>query len=48
MKTKDFGDSGYGAFKVLGFIYIWLFAMFLCLILDFNKSRTTSRKIMKL
>ena len=48
MKTRDFGDSEYGAFKVIGFIYIWLLAMFLCSFSDFNKSRTTGTKIMKL
>ena len=48
MKTRDFGDSRYGIFKVIGIIYIWLFAMFLCSNLDFNKSRTISTKIMKL
>ena len=48
MKTKDFGDSEYGVFKVIGFIYISLFAMFLCSTLDFKKSRTTGTKIMKL
>ena len=48
MKTRDFGDSEYGVFKVIGFIYIWLFAMFLCSTLDFNKSRTTSTKIVTL
>ena len=48
MKTRDFGDFEYGVFKVIGFIYIWLFAMFLCSTLDFNKSRTTGAKIMKL
>ena len=29
MKTRDFGDSEYGVFKVIGFIYIWLFAVFM-------------------
>ena len=48
MKTRDFGDFEYGIFKVIGFIYIWLFAMFLCSTLDFKKSRTTGAKIMKL
>ena len=48
MKTRDFGDFEYGIFKVIGFIYIWLFAMFLCSTLDFKKSRTTGTKIMKL
>ena len=48
MKTRDFGDSEYGIFKVIEFIYIWLFAMFLCSYSDFNESRTTGTKIMKL
>ena len=48
MRTRDFGNSEYGVFKIIGFIYIWLFAMFLCSTLDFNKPRTTGTKILKL
>ena len=48
MKTRDFGNSEYGVFKVIGFIYIWLFALFLWSCSDFNKSGTTDTKCMKL
>ena len=41
METRDFGNSEYAILKVIGFIYIWS-------ILDFNKSRTTRTKVMKL
>ena len=48
MRTRDFRNSEYGVFKIIGFIYIWLFAMFFCSNLDFNKPRTTGTKILKL
>ena len=50
MKTRDLQDFKYGAFKVMGFIYIYiqLLTMFLCSFSDFHKSETTNEKTLNL